>query len=156
VLQNIYRQEKTVDLKDLSVYEIRNLRKPTVANNIEALNGPFGIVTHINHETYSNMIPRRVKTVTVDAIGAPPKKAVNHGIEQQLSGPMARSMYPSFYRNLTSNQQSKKTTLRQRSFSNKSNPASERDSSRSNKSGMGQSEKARLTYIENELTGSPH
>ena len=45
-------EENVVDLQDLTVYEIKNLKKPTVGNNIAALNGPFGIVTKLDTSSY--------------------------------------------------------------------------------------------------------
>jgi hypothetical protein len=59
---------------------MRNMRKPTVANNIAAMNGPFGIVTKLDHETYTNLAPKKTKTVTVEDTGTFPAKASNYGM----------------------------------------------------------------------------
>ena len=109
----------------MSIYQIRNLKKPTVGNNIAALNGPFGIVTQLSTDNYTNVVPKKVKKVTVEEQSSFQDKAANYVVEQVLSDSMSKSaksksMYPSFYRNITSNQQSRKTTLHQRSISNRS------------------------------------
>ena len=142
-----------MDLQDLTVYEIKNLKKPTVANNIAAFNGPFGMVTKLDPRTYKNIATKRPKTVVVEKVSQIEKeKKSNYGMEHpsQQASQVSTTAYPQFYKYAKKTQITRKGILHQRSASNNSFNNSQRNTSRSSR---GHLEIARttLTHIEEQI-----